>query len=342
MKFKTKLAYTSIVLAALAACGGGGSTDSTVTPTPTPVTNSGNLATSVPTPTYAAGSVQLAMFNQLNDVRLKGGFGMLAQDTLIDKAATNHASYLISNYFTSKVPSGIWWDPTVSTVDPVTGLFFGHIETVGHPDFTGVRAINRVSAVGANYAYVGEVVSFRGSTQQPADCVNQLLNTVFHRSGLLNTDLSIVGLSYLDTPDKVSGACVIEPAYASVPRVRPTGWVGVYPGFNQTNVPIGMPIGESPDPAPNVPNAQKGSPISVYLNSALATVNSFTLVAAGSTLPVPTVQITYSNFPANLTKSEAHILPTQQLQNRTTYNVSFSGTLTDGTNTTKSWSFTTQ
>jgi uncharacterized protein YkwD len=344
MKFKTKLAYTSIVLAALAACGGGGggSTDSTVTPTPTPVTNGGNLATSVPTPTYASGSTQLAIFNQINDVRLKGGFGMLAQDVVLDKAASNHASYLISNFYNDIVPSGIWWNPGVNSVDPSTGWLMGHVENSGNLGFTGVLPVNRVAAAGSQFSYVGEVVSFRGFTQLPTDCAGELLNTIFHRNGLLNSQLSSIGIAYVTTPDSKSGACVINPAMKSVATVRPTGWIGVYPGEHQTSVPTGMPIGEAPDPAPGVPNAQKGSPVSIYLNSSLSSVSSFTLIATGTTESVPVVQITYSNFPTYLTKNEAHILPTRPLNSKTTYTANFVGVLSDGTNVKKSWSFVTQ
>ncbi len=339
MKFKTKLAYTSIVLAALAACGGGGggSTDSTVTPTPTPApaTNGGNLATSVPTPTYAAGSTLLTMFNQINDVRLKGGFGMLAQDVALDAAATNHANYVLSNYY---IGNGLFNNAVLATVDPVTGWLMGHVETKATPGFTGVLPIDRATASGVVYKSVGEVAG-----RNTPDCVGTFVNSVFHRSALLNTDYQTVGISpNVKALDGFGTTCVINFGYKSVPQTRPAGWIGIYPGNSQTGVPIQMAAGENPNPAPAIPDGQKGMPVSIYLNSPFATINSFTLTPLGSTVQVPVIQITYVSFPTYLTKTEAHILPTQLLASKTTYNVNFSGALTDGTNVTKSWSFTTQ
>ena len=345
-----QLFSVSILSTMLAACGGGGSTVATsggtgtstsATNTASPTTNSGNLATSAPTPTYPAGSFQLAMFNQLNDVRLKGGFGMLAQDVVLDKADTNHANYLVTNYYNFVGQYGLQWNPDMSKVDPATGWLQAHVEVEGKPGFTGVLPVNRVASAGSTYSYIGEVIAFISPPAPPTDCVGVLLNTVFHRNALLNTQLSTIGIGYSPTPDSKSGACVINPSMKSTPNIRPEGWTGIYPGENQTSVPTGMG-GEAPDPAPNIPNSQKGSPVSIYLNSALASVNSFTLTAAGSTVQVPTVQLTYADFPKYLTKNEAHILPTQLLASKTTYKVNFAGTMSDGTISNRSWSFTTQ
>lgn len=150
-KSKSKLAYASIVLAALTACGGGGGgsteTSTAPTPTPTPTTGGGTLATTVPTPTYAAGSTQLAMFNQLNDVRLKGGFGMLAQDPVLDAAATNHAKYNIANYY---VGNGYYDTAALAVVDPSTGWLTGHVESSSKKAFTGILPIDRAKVAGCS------------------------------------------------------------------------------------------------------------------------------------------------------------------------------------------------
>ena len=65
--------------ATLAACGGGGGDAPAPTPAPAPAPATlADVVTSVPTPTYAAGSEALAAFNTLNAERSRCGFGMVA------------------------------------------------------------------------------------------------------------------------------------------------------------------------------------------------------------------------------------------------------------------------
>lgn len=107
-KFKSRLwpIACAILVAMLGACGGGGGGDTTSTaaPTPTgdntpapvvpvmpvapppdPVVNA-SIVTSVPVPTYAAASEELAAFNLLNAERERCGFGLMAQNTALDMA----------------------------------------------------------------------------------------------------------------------------------------------------------------------------------------------------------------------------------------------------------------
>ena len=149
----------AVVAAALTACGGGGdntSTGSASAPSNTATsggssaisTGTGTLANSVPAPNYAAGSTEMGMFNQLNDVRLKGGFGMLAQDPMLDKASTNHAKYNISNWFTSPMT----WSSGMGQIDAATGYLSAHIENPNKLGFTGIKSSDRVTAAGGSFA----------------------------------------------------------------------------------------------------------------------------------------------------------------------------------------------
>lgn len=340
MKNSTFKLATLVSAALLSACGGGGGGDgATTTPTPTPSVSVGTLATSVPTPTYAAGSVEKAIFDKLNEVRLSGGFGMLAQDTVLDKAALNHAAYLEINYFTKVngvYPNG----STINDVDPATGQLNAHSEKAAWTGFTGILSDDRAKAAGKAFADVGEVISF---SQAASQCVPILLNTVFHRSGLLKTAPQSVGIGYLSntTPEfigsDVGSACVINSAYQTANTVA-TNWIGLYPLDKQTSVPVTM-TGEAPDPAPEI--LTKGSPVSLYTDSKLASVTTFTLTASGSSTPVPVKLITSSSFPTHLTTNEAHILPTQALAKGTVYNVSFRGLLSNNKAVARDWSFTT-
>ena len=333
---KTGLA---VVAVALTACGGGGdstSTGSASTPSNTTSsggssalsTGTGTLASSVPTPTYTAGGIELSIFNQLNDVRLKGGFGMLAQDPTLDKASTNHAKYNIANWFTAPTT----WSSGMGQIDAATGILSAHIESPNKPGFTGIKSIDRATAAGGRFAGTGEVIS------GTPDCLGNLLNTVFHRDILLSTDFQKLGIGYVLTPGNQSVSCVMNPGYTSAPSTRPDNWIGVYPGVSQLGVPVAMG-GEYPDPAPDV--TTKGAPITIYLNSALGAVQSFTLKAAGATQPVPVRVLTYREFPKYLSQRVAHILPTAPLAYNTTYTVDFEGTLNDGSTVKKTWSFTT-
>ncbi|MHB8951176.1 MAG: CAP domain-containing protein, partial [Rhodoferax sp.] len=131
MKF-SKLCLTLTSAALLAACGGGD--ESALAPrNPAPVVPpvtapqavlASTIVTSVPAPTYAADSEELVAFNVLNAQRAHCGFGLLAQDTKIDVAAKNHASYLILNHLQ------------------------GHYQASGDLGFTGVTPADRVLSAG--------------------------------------------------------------------------------------------------------------------------------------------------------------------------------------------------
>jgi len=295
--------------------------------------SSGNLATSVAAPTYGPGSVQLAQFNELNAVRRAGNFGMLAQDPLLDLSSTNHARYLIANYYTAATG---WNSSALTQRDQSTSYLASHVEYSNLPGFKGTLPGDRVSAVGGSYAGVGEVVA-----PQSIDCVGKLLDSVFHRAGLLLTDMQYVGIDIVTTPGNDSNICVIDMGYKDYPSTVPGGWVGLYPTNGQTNVPTGMFSAEAPDPAPGVPVIARGYPISIFSDQAIRSVKSFTLTATGAQLTVPTILITNASFPGFLNERSVFILPTQLLASNTTYIAQFSGELADGSTLTKTWSFTT-
>jgi hypothetical protein len=225
--------------------------------------------------------------------------------------------------------------PRAYDIDAATGLFMAHIQTPGKPGFTGAGAVDRIAAAGGTYAHVGEVISF----SKQADCLSVLLNSVFHRSALLSTKMTAIGMGFVDLGPY--GVCVFEPGY-KVAAQTGQGWVGFYPTDEQSGVPVGMPTGEAPDPAPDVPNAIKGSPISIYFDTALKSVEVFTVTARGASTSVPTRLILKEKFPFYMTASEAHILPAQLFSGATTYDVVFKGTLASGRAVDRNWSFVTQ
>ena len=336
------------IAAALTACGGGGGeaeSDNKTTATGTAPTvteapkDPGNLATSVPMPTYPVGSDERKIFDELNFVRLNGNFGMVAQDINIDKAATSHAKYLTQNYFT-RVNGSYDKLANINETDPSTGWLNGHVENANWPGFSGILPNDRIKSFGGNYVYGGEVVSYYLLNK----CLDLLLNTVFHRSALLNTDLQFFGIGFDKTNEypgnDFGSACVIKTAIKSKTNKTNTDWIGIYPANTQKNVSLGMG-GEAPDPAPEIPNIEKGSPVTIYTDKNISTISSFTLTAKGSAVSTPVKIIVKKDFPGYMTEKEAHILPKQLLLKNTTYEVKFRGTLIDGTPVNKDWTFST-
>src|SRR5471030_1579543 len=170
----------------LVACGGGGgsgggdnsastslSTPSTPSTPTGPTVTPGNLQTTVPTPTYAAGSQELAFYTAYNAFRQAEGLGLLAQNTKLDTADQNHLNYLLTNT-----------DLDFTSIDPATGRPLFHIEDPKRPNFTGVTELDRANFTQYGGAYVGESGSY-GSGQGSVSALNLLLGGVYHRAGLM-------------------------------------------------------------------------------------------------------------------------------------------------------------
>lgn len=325
----------------LAACGGGGSgSSSATTGSGNSQSSNGNLATSVPTPTYAAGSPELTMFNQLNDVRSKGGFGMLAQNTALDQAAKNHANYMFQNYYSS----GSGWNVDLMISNNIsTGWLYAHSETQGSPGFTGAVPVNRAQAAGYNAAYVAEVISFNSTSSllnfAKSGCISSLLDTVFHRSGLLNIQLHDFGANVSRSIDGQVSACVVDPAFTNTSLGNPPpGWVAVYPYSGQIGLDVTM-SNESPDPVPSSP--VKGQPVSIYVEPQnILGISTFVLTDNLGN-QVPAKLLTKADFPQYITSAMAYLVPTVALKNATTYTVQFVGT-NNGVPLSRTWNFSTQ
>lgn len=135
MKNITFKLTTLATAAFLTACGGGGGGDTTNTPDPV-INQTVSLITEVAAPTYTLASGELAAFNYLNAERSNCGFGKVAQNTLLDTAGKNHASYYRAN--------------------PVTSFDSPHTENPGFIGYTGVTPDVRAQRVGYT-SVVGEV-----------------------------------------------------------------------------------------------------------------------------------------------------------------------------------------
>ncbi len=161
----------------LAACGGGGggggspATGVTSQPTssPTPTSTSGTNGT-LATPQYAAGSQELAAFNQLNAMRQQCGFPALKENTLLDTSTVNHVQYMIDN------------------------SYVGHYEVAGNPGFTGTAPQSRAQYVGYTGS-VGEVLDSVSTGSGGSYALLQLSSAPYHLAGLFSPSTDI-GMKY--------------------------------------------------------------------------------------------------------------------------------------------------
>lgn len=365
--------FAIVATAALTACGGGG--DSTVAAstgvTTTPVAVQTPSAVPVPAPlpapstvasapvatmpdqapvptytlanppisTYAVGSAQRTMFDALNQLRIGGGFGGLTQNALLDQAAKAHADYIITNHF----PAG---SPTPEYVTQQSdGSYTAHSETPGMPGFTGARSANRVAATGYVAVNTGEVIAGNygpgvGAEPDMTICLNELVNSVFHRAALLSTVYLEVGFGIgkpvTDKNGYIFRSCVIEFGAKQVVPALGQGWTGIYPFDGQVGLAIVMGI-ELPDPVPSSPI--RGGPVSIQTGAFQnLTVNSFVLRDTNAQI-VNAKLLTRADSPF-LRTNEAYLVPLGSLNANSTYFVTFSGT-SNGVDVYRTWSFKT-
>jgi uncharacterized protein YkwD len=339
---------------ALTACGGGGGGSAPVSPPPPvsppvtpppppagPTRADFALAASAPTPTYAASTSESTAFTLTSTARAGAGVGLVAQNTKLDTAAAAHVNYLALN--------GI-----------AGGL---HNETVGLPGFTGATEVDRDQGVGYG-TNVTEVANVTSSTN-PADCVNELLDTVYHQNAMLESWRD-VGIAYGTLPT-VGGytVCVMEfgTQAGAFAQFADVGTVAAYPFAGQTDVADSfMPSVEDPNPAPDLGSAQVGFPVRVSMvdygsqtaASRTYTVTQFSLVDSnGTAVPARLIASTATvgsgvtltadpqGFLRFLQAGEVFLLPLSPLTSGTTYTATFAGT--GGTTAyAKTWSFTAQ
>ncbi len=291
------------------------------------------LVTEVAPPSYAAQSVERAVFDALNEARARGNFGLLAQDPRLDAAAAGHAAYMALNLHGD----------------------VSHRQDAKLPGFTGETPAARIRAAGYETEHAFEAISSGTSARA---CL-QLLNTVYHLGALM------VGATDVGIGVHADAGCVIEP---QLPRhdermqSRRAGTVGVYPYPGQTGVPAAfMPATETPNPAPDLGDAVIGPPVLVDLNSRAASglaageivLHRLSLTEAGGTTPVaarilasravkaaPGSELDVRVDRRLLSAGHVFLLPLQPLAPGASHAVEFSGTV-NGTHVSLRWQFAT-
>lgn len=341
MTKNNKLALLVLTLASLSACGGGSGGDTapatSVGVVVAPVVVSTIVATA-PAPTYAAGSEELAAFNKLNAERTSCGFGALAQNSALDKAAKAHADYLLVNYF------------------------LGHFETLGTPGFTGVSAADRITAAGYSTANLfnatDELTNLIGTNLKAgaaSSSIRLLLNAPYHEAALMS-GFRDVGLSLRNAIDAGStfGPRVIlqvNPAYKNLdgPQLLAANEIKTYPCDNSVDIQPNL-LSESPNPVPGRDLASSPLGSSVYV--AVRDGNTITITGAtmtNLTTGIPVVlrtAVTAVNDPNKVNgvsyfkSSQAYIAADAPLTANTKHQVTVTGTNNE-TSFSRNFTFTT-
>jgi uncharacterized protein YkwD len=217
MKTTTQIARTTFAIAALlalAACGGGGG-GSTGAAAPasgasTPSTTSTATSANVSTPQYAAGSAQLAIFNQVNAYREQCGFPALTENTQLDTASQNHANYMAQN--------GSVTDAETSGISGYTGTTYAsRAVAAGYPSSVSVGGVS-------NGYYTNATLT---GTQYGQDVLTGWVAGVYHLGTLIG-------------PTTVAGIGEAQSTYQGFPEV----WAAVTVANLQTtlsNGPVTFP-----------------------------------------------------------------------------------------------------
>lgn len=342
---KLRLISVAVLSTLLAACGGGGTASDPAMPAAdplppvvvAPVAAASSLVTSVATPSYVAGSEELAAFNYLNAQRSSCGFGLLAQNTTLDQAAKGHADWQLVNHIA------------------------GHYQSTGTPGFTGITPEDR--AVAANYASfidLGRVYdeghTVNGATVKTGfgvPAVRGLLNAPYHLKGLMASgrDVGFTVRNDVDAGSTVAhGPRVI--LWADMGSTKSVGTqlmdsaaVATYPCEGSTGIDRLLDQ-ETPNPVPGRDLAANPLGSSIYI----AARDGQTLVIASATMTNASTgaavtlraPVGYLNdpYPGAFLPHEAYVAPDAPLAPLTRYQVNISGT-NNGTAFTRSFIFTT-
>jgi len=329
---KTK--FLIIVSAALVvACGGGGSGSSTPTsttpPNTTPTVTPANLQSTVAPANYT-NQLNTKVFNIINNFRKEQGLGLWKQSTNLDASTEAHNKYCELNQC------------------------FSHTEDSGKPGYTGATPSDR--AIFANYGStsVGEVASSKSyfdSQNAPEDFVNMLLNSVYHRAGLMTQRATDVGINFFEKQTSVingqplfTGSLYINYGFKSLQN-NAGDFITVYPRDNQTDIPLYMNT-ELPNPVSDLPVTQSAfaagtsAPISLMLaESVVLKVESYKVTNSATGQDFPVRLLTYDTDKL-LTPNALFLIGKQPFSANTKYCTS--AVITgNGTRISKNWCFTT-
>lgn len=290
----------------------------------------------------------------LNILRRSAGMVDFARNTVLEKAAGNHAIYIQKN-----------------------GYAVGHEETFGTAGFTGKSPADRVVYAGYRSKFVGEGISIG---QSSVEAIDNLMSAIYHRFTLLDTSFNEIGMGYTTLGDGTNvfvhnvgnseinqicqaatdvselqyyvGACepdfhvaatAIDSAKNNIIQQNPQLILWPPPGAN--DIPPAF-FEEYPDPLPDY--SVSGYPVSVQFNS-----GKVSSVSVSQILLFDTVENVFVDNTRMLAKETAPndgegftvfdfaLFPLQRLAWGRTYRVEVEYTM-DGIYKQAQWSFTTR
>jgi len=260
------------------------------------------LVTSVPAPTYAAGSEQLAAFNYLNGIRGRCGFGLLKQDTRLDQAAEDHANYMALNF------------PQLQAIS--------HTQVPGRPGFTGVTTNDRAAARGYNGS-VAEGVLFGGTTVSMQVATANLVVSTYHATAALGA-LADVGFG-----TRVQGGAFFAVKFGVLQAAQQQRLAGdavaLAPCDGEADwLRIHGP--ESPNPMPGVQVGTYGAPLVVAVrDDQKLTIDQWTITPVGGAPLATTLRIQGQDPNNGVPPHMAVLIPNAVLAPSTTYSVLLRG-----------------
>lgn len=334
-----RLATLGVLLGStLCACGGGGGGESTSASSPAPIPPSPPPSSIEPTAppgttqttqNYAADSAQFAIFNGINVYRRQCGFPELQQNTLLDRAAQNHAAYMIAN-----------------------ASIITDYEELGKAGFTGVTGLDRSIALGwpsaiwvgggnAGAIYTNATLT---QAQYGTSMVDGWSSGVYHQS-LIIAPASLIGIGIAQTTQggfpAVLGGINVAHASATATRIADSTITPLtFPCQGISGVPY-MGTNEIPKP-PNAtgPFGGWGTPVTVMGNPGDTVILTAATMTAGGNVTVLQILTSINDTTSFIARNQSVAYSSGALQPNTTYSVDLAGTI-NGKPFTRSFTFTT-
>jgi hypothetical protein len=339
MDKRVRVVGPALALMLLGGCGGGGGNASSPTAAPVPnaqgttaaavppsnsSTVAASLVSSVPPPAYtgAYASEKVDVLNRLNDDRARCGFGKMAQNAALDRAAQAHADYLAINNLSTH--------DQVATNSGFTGA--GPLERIAYQGYSAGRYTEDL----AWYLFGPWFVS-NGYPLNEVSAVQVLRNlyaTVYHLAGLMSQDIEVgIGVQRRIASNGANGKLlVVDSAVPSGADIRgqqiASDSIATYPCDGSSGL---FPVfrSENPDPFPGVDRDATPYGHPIYLMGALGktvVLNSGSVRHRASGRLVPSVIFTAQNDPQHrLTEEQAFLVPTEALSDNALYDVELAG-----------------
>lgn len=255
------------------------------------------------TPAYQRGVLE-----RINEHRRHAMLPPVMPDPRVARAAQAHADYLAAH-----------------TASGALSLEEAHRERPGRRGFTGERPGDRLIRQG----FAGHSAEVVTEVLEPGEAVDHLVNTVYHRTGILRPRARLAGVGR-------ATRTVVDLAWDE--GADAGSELSVYPGPGQEGLPPRFPGGETPEPLPGR-TYPVGTPISLVGAGGAPAVSAARL--RGPEGEVPLVVLTGDTLPrGDLIGDFVFLVPERPLTPETRYEAAVNVARPGGTRRLR-WAFTT-